>query len=614
MRAKHLFIPLALGLALIWVLGGRGGTTVAMPRAGEQIEAPSAPDTELHICLSGCAYSSIQDAVDAAADGDIIKVATDTYTGVNNRGGMAQVVYISKTVTVRGGYTVDNWTTPDPQNNPTTLDAQGQGRVLYITGNISPTVEGLRITGGDASYGGGLYLVYSDAALTGNIISSNVAEDGGGGLYLDLSDATISGNTIANNTADVGGGLFLDGGDARVSGNTITNNTASWGGGLYIWYRYGDATLTGNTFANNTANVGGGLYLSYSNARVNGNTIANNFADVGGGLFLDHSTATLSGNIITNNSADEYTGFGGGLLLSGSDATLINNVVTNNRASRYGSGLYIQYSSPRLLHTTIARNTGGDGSGVYISNDWKASTIALTNTILASHSVGISVTEGNTITINGILWHSTPITVSQPVTSLVKVQNQCTGDPAFANPNAGDYHIGHGSAAIDVGVDAGVDRDIDDEPRPLGSGYDFGADEAGLVLTKQAYPDPVQPSAPLTYTIRVTNVTDMDLHATITDTLPLFVTLGETSGGTLALPGGTIVLPDGTTAVTWTAVITAPGGIWMSTVPVTVDEEYVGPLTNQVEVMTDEGIVGTAGVTVSAGSTVYLPVVLRSFP
>jgi uncharacterized repeat protein (TIGR01451 family) len=135
------------------------------------------------------------------------------------------------------------------------------------------------------------------------------------------------------------------------------------------------------------------------------------------------------------------------------------------------------------------------------------------------------------------------------------------GDPAFIDPDASDYHIRLASAAIDRGVNAGVDNDLDGQSRPQGSGYDVGADETGLVVTKQATPDRVQPGEPLTYTISVANTSDVDLHATITDTLPDHIVLGKTSGGTLVMPGGT---------VTWMAAITTPGGVWMETVVVTV--------------------------------------------
>jgi uncharacterized repeat protein (TIGR01451 family) len=657
MKPKYLLMlfALGLGLALVSVLGGRGWAAVAAPapgtdgppgveglRAGGHTEAPTAPAAELHVCLDGCLYSSIQDAVDAAAHGDVIKVAAGTYAGVQGRAAPAgydgpsvitQVVYVSKTVTVRGGYTIDNWTTSDPESNPTTLDAQGQGRVLLIAGDVSPTIEGLRITGGDAAglggpspgdsgggvcvitatatisdnqvfsntarhMGGGFFLHESDATLSGNIVSGNSVSYYGGGLYLTLSDATLSGNTVSGNSVSCyGGGLFLIHSDATLSGNIVSNNTTYWsGGGLFLGSS--DAMLSGNTITDNTADDGGGLLLKGSAATLSGNTITDNTADDGGGLFLEGSDATLSGNTITNNTAHR----GGGLYLTsgwslgGGDATLINNVVADNRANDRGCGLYIKGSSPRLLHNTIACNSAfggsGDGSGAYVEKKvacgkfgcWTYNTtVALTNTVLVGHDVGIRLTEGNTVTINGVLWHDAPITVSQSASAFATVQNERTGNPAFLDPDSGDYHIGPGSAAIDAGVDAGVDRDVDGESRPLGSGYDLGADEVGLFVTKQASPGWAQPGAPLTYTIRMTNVTDGDLHATIIDTLPEQVTGGRTSAGMLPLPSG---------VVTWTPVSIPPREVWTDTVVVTVEEDLTGPLVNVVEVTTEEGATG----------------------
>jgi hypothetical protein len=154
---------------------------------------------------------------------------------------------------------------------------------------------------------------------------------------------------------------------------------------------------------------------------------------------------------------------------------VINNVVTDNSADVSGSGLCIDRSG-QLWHTTVARNTGGDGSGIFVMANASAGpfSVAFTNTILVEHSVGISVTGGNTITVNGILWHGTPITVSQGSTATVVVHNQTIGNPAFS---ADGYHLTAGSAAIDKGVDAGVTVDIDGQPRPAGMGYDLGADE-----------------------------------------------------------------------------------------------------------------------------------------
>jgi parallel beta-helix repeat protein len=291
-------------------------------------------------------YTTVQAAVDASTHmTDVVKVA-GYCSGVEARVGMTQTVYISKTLALRGGYTITNWTISDPLLNPTTLDAQGQGRVLYITGDISPTIEGLRITSGDAAglgghhlwgdAGGGVYLISATATISNTQVFSNIAYRGGG-LYLYDSDATLSGNTVSGNAANAnGGGVLLSNSIATLSGNAVTDNTADQGGGLFLWHS--DATLSDDTISGNTAYNGGGLCLR---AR---------------------SDATLSGNAVTDNTAND----GGGLFLTQSDAALTNNVVADNQINSEGSGLFIEGSSVRLLHTTIAHNTGGDGSGVYV--------------------------------------------------------------------------------------------------------------------------------------------------------------------------------------------------------------------------------------------------------
>jgi hypothetical protein len=157
---------------------------------------------------------------------------------------------------------------------------------------------------------------------------------------------------------------------------------------------------------------------------------------------------------------------------------MINSIIADNQAAASGSGLYITGSFSSLLHTTIARNIGGDGSGVHITGT--NSTIALTNTILVSHTVGITVAVGNTATLEATLWGSgtwaNGTDWGGDGTIIIGTPNYW-GDPAFVDADTRDYHIRPDSAAIDAGVNAGVTVDIDGDPRPLCGGYDIGADE-----------------------------------------------------------------------------------------------------------------------------------------
>jgi len=220
------------------------------------------------------------------------------------------------------------------------------------------------------------------------------------------SEATLSNNLIISNTGTEGGGagVFLFHSLAILNGNTIRGNRnlrGGWGGGIYVGGS--DATLTNNLVTHNSAYLyGGGVSISSSTASVSGNVLQGNNANRGGGVHLYFSDVTLRNNLITGNTTNWRSG---GVDIEGCVATLENNVVADNYALMYGSGILITHSTARFLHTTIARNTGGDGSGVHVLWD-TPSTAVFTNTIVVNHAVGITVSNESTVTLNATLWHA----------------------------------------------------------------------------------------------------------------------------------------------------------------------------------------------------------------
>jgi hypothetical protein len=480
---------------------------------------------------AGPCYTSVQAAVDAAQPGDEILIASGVYSDTHARPApptyvpsraITQVVYITKPLALRGGYTTTTWTDADPDVNPTVLDAKGQGRGILIAGDIDVTLAGLHVTNGDPSglggfatatsaddVGGGIYVLSAALTLWDDTISSNVADRAGGmfvtsgrvtmwdswiedntvptefqpsqgaGVYLADSDAVLVGNTFQGNQSagGEGGAVYAVDSTVVLSGNVFRANRADSGGGLML--RSGDYTLSNNLFDDNMAltGTGGAFQVAGSAATIRDNWLQNHRALFGGGIAISDSDVVLARNGIIDNSAIA----GGGIHLRDSRVTLTNNVIRGNSAGATGSGMLLEHSQAHLLHNTIVDNTGlSDATGLYLetgspgSNQGPQGELGsrawLTNTIVMSQTVGIYASAESQAMVNGVLWLGNGMNTVGA--GAIAVTNEHTGDPAFA---ADGYHLTAGSAAIDRGVIAGVFMDIDREPRF--SEPDLGADE-----------------------------------------------------------------------------------------------------------------------------------------
>jgi hypothetical protein len=506
-RNQVLLTIAAALLAVAGVLLLLSGSPQPVQAAGTICVAPGGSGCNVAVCGGTC-YASVQTAVDAASTDDEILVATGTYTGVQSRGGMTQVVYISKTVTVRGGYSSD-LTAWNPDTYPTTLDAQRQGRVVSIVvGGVGPTLEGFTITGGNANgltancpnvgglsdgCGGGIFVYQAHPIIVNNVVTNNVAavstgahSASGGGLCLSWANGSvITGNLIISNTTSLGnrgmgGGIHLYfPHDVLVAANQIVSNTATthsslygWGGGIAVGGSGAVATIQDNRIEGNRTNSGtnggqgAGIYNWYSWSNFVGNQVVGNYGRHAVYLGYNDMARFESNQVVDNSTTIGVKVVNGGI----SGPTLVNNVIARSGDRTLSFSSY----SGAPLTATLIHNTliGADtGYGIYVESGYV--TLFLTNTIIANHTWGITNTVPASSTVvadHTLFWANDQdgVTGANPV----------YGDPAFIDLGGGGYHLGPGSAAIDAGMVTVENVDIDGDTRPIGPAPDIGADEA----------------------------------------------------------------------------------------------------------------------------------------
>jgi len=364
---------------------------------------------------------------------------------------------------VTPGGTGDNCTQLQPCTLATALSLAIDGWTIYVAGGAyTGTGDQVVLLAKSITLRGGWDGATSGAAVTDPQLHPTTldGENARGCVVVDGGSApTIEGFIITHGSVNEGAGIYVHDGSPTIQGNLITANAAGWYGGA-VFVLKGEAVISGNTITHNTAAYsGGGLYLARDAiSEVEGNTIANNQSASGGAARLDAPQVSLLGNImLQNQSSSAISASGEGLQL-----TMVNNVVAGGgeRGIQLGTG------QAELLHNTIV----GQDRGLILANDTEAT---LTNNIVAYQSKqGIVVGTITPLPVtadHNLFWGNG----SDPFVG----ENPVLGPPSFVNRAADDYHLGLGSAAVDAGVDAGVSTDIDGDVRPLGGGFDIGADE-----------------------------------------------------------------------------------------------------------------------------------------
>ena len=324
-RSKRVFPRLSQTIALFVVVGwgaileGNLSAATVPPGFSESVIDRTRTVTTINVTnTEDSGAGSLRQALLDAQDGDTISFSlAPSSTIVLTSGELT----ITKNITISG---------PGADVLSVQRDvAAAAFRVFHVNPGHTVTIEGITISNGIASGGGGIYNDHSTLTVNSCVLSGNSA---------------LAGNTQ-------GGGAIFNDGTAGNAALTVVNST-----------------LSGNS-APNSNGFGGGIV---------------SLADNSGFATLGVGNSTLSNNSTPN-------GFGGGIgstAYTGGSATLnvVNSTLSGNSSSNGAGGI----DTDGNVVTTVTNSTLTGNTG-FVATIWNGGTVMIGNTILKAGASGENI-------------------------------------------------------------------------------------------------------------------------------------------------------------------------------------------------------------------------------
>jgi hypothetical protein len=229
---------------------------IAIVAAVTVLAAPALQAATLTVCASGCDYSSIQGAVNAASSGDVLSLSPETFT--------------------EGDILIDKNLTLETSSGRATVDGDDESSVFEIEEDAVVRLEDLTVE--NATY----------AILINHGITT-------------LSTVYVNGDGVTTTT--YGGIVNYSTGELLIKDSSVVqNNVSILGGGIN---NFGILEIENSTLIGNEGWYGGGLNNSQGHVWVSASSISNNHAvGRGGGYANVHG----SGGTVTVTSTASYSG------------------------------------------------------------------------------------------------------------------------------------------------------------------------------------------------------------------------------------------------------------------------------------------------------------------
>ncbi len=343
---------------------------------------------------------TLRDAVAQAAQANQpveIQFGLPTGASIALTSGQLELSNANEPVTIEG-----------PGADALTIDGSEKYRVFQIDPNVTASISGLTLTGGNPGY----YQVGGEILNSGTLTLTGVTASGGtayqGGNIFNTGTETLDDCTISDGSANRGAGLMAYGTTQMVNcsvtgnvgipygfanadsgagitfygigltiiGGSVTNNSATRASALDVYASYGLVNITGTTISGNACYEDMIYSGFYSNTTLTDCTISGAFSPAINGAGVQNSGGQLT---LVDCTVEDFldTPLNNGGTLKAIDCQFIDN----------SGGAVLNLNTAQLTGCTISGNTVGDQRyySVYAAGVTNRGTIALNDCTISGN-------------------------------------------------------------------------------------------------------------------------------------------------------------------------------------------------------------------------------------
>lgn len=308
----------------------------------------------------------------------------------------------------------------------------------------------------------------------------------GGALRLrgGMGPSTVQNCVFLNNhTGGAGGALSLSGRGGTSRSCVFVGNQAASGGALTVQPGNSSQTLRDFVFRGNRATGHGGAVLVPGAAVVIEQSVFEaNVAGGWGGAVSGGGAVHLTQCRLLGNRAEDAAAVGRSNFTT-MTTVMENCLVAGNEAT--GEGAWVLHGagghsggSVTLRFCTVVANTASGGAVRSVCNREGAARLAVVNSIIVGDGTGAGLFANSA---NASVQHTNVFGFRTPYGGKAKAgEGAMAVDPAFLEPENGNYRIRPDSPCSDAAKKTDITTDIDGHPRPRNEddpGIDLGCFE-----------------------------------------------------------------------------------------------------------------------------------------